>query len=169
MQIGKNNNGGLLTLGLIGTIWSASSGMSSVSSVLNRAYHVEEGRSWLRVRMTAIFLTIALAVFVLVSFALVVVGPELADKIADSVDLGTAFRWTWKILQWPVVLALIAAGFGLVYYFGPDVKQEWRWISPGSAFATIIWLLISLGFRFYVGAFANYQKTYGAIGAAIVA
>jgi membrane protein len=168
-QISKNNNGGLLTIGIIGTIWSASSGMSAVISVLNRAYHVEEGRSWIRVRMTAILLTIALALFVVVSFALVVVGPELADKVADTVRLGTAFRWTWKIVQWPVVFALIATGFGLVYYFAPDVKQEWKWITPGSVFATVVWLLISLGFRWYVSEFANYQKTYGAIGAAIVA
>jgi membrane protein len=169
LQISKNNNGGLLTLGLLGTIWSASSGMSSVSSVLNRAYHVEEARSWIRVRITAILLTIALAVFVLVSFALVVAGPEIADKIADSVGLGTAFRWTWKTVQWPVVFALVVTGVGLVYYFAPDVKQEWKWITPGSVAATIIWLIVSLGFRWYVSAFANYQKTYGAIGAAIVA
>jgi membrane protein len=169
LQISKNNNGGLLTIGFIGTIWSASSGMSSVSSVLNRAYHVDEGRSWIRVRMTAIALTIALAAFVLVSFALVIAGPELADKIADSVGLGAVFRWSWKILQWPVVLALIVTGFGLVYYFAPDVEQEWKWITPGAVFATIMWLLASLGFRWYVSEFANYQKTYGAIGAAIVA
>jgi len=169
LQIAKNNNGGLLTIGFIGTIWSASSGMSSVSSVLNRAYHVDEGRSWLRVRMTAIALTVALAVFVLVSFALVIAVPELADKVADSVGLGSVFRWTWKIAQWPVILALIVTGFGLVYYFAPDVKQEWKWITPGAVFATIVWLLASLGFRWYVSAFANYQKTYGAIGAAIVA
>jgi membrane protein len=169
LQISKNNNGGLLTLGFIGTIWSASSGMSSVIGVLNRAYHVEESRSWVRVRLIAIGLTISLALFVLVSFALVVVGPELADKVADLVGLGSVFRWTWKILQWPVVLALIVTGFGLVYYFAPDVEQEWKWITPGSVFATIAWLLASLGFRWYVSAFANYQKTYGAIGAAIVA
>jgi len=169
LQISKNNNGGLLTIGILGTIWSASSGMSSVSSVLNRAYHVEEGRSWLRVRLVSIALTIALAVFVLFSFALVVAGPELADKVADSVGLGAVFRWTWKIAQWPVVFALIVTAFGLVYYFAPDVEQEWRWITPGAVFATVLWLLVSLGFRWYVAAFANYQKTYGAIGAAIVA
>jgi len=130
---------------------------------------VEEGRSFLRVRTTAILLTIALAVFVLVSFALVIAGPELADKVADSVGLGSVFRWSWKILQWPVVLALMVTGIGMIYYFAPDVKQEWKWITPGAAFATVVWLIVSLAFRWYVSAFANYQKTYGAIGAAIVA
>jgi membrane protein len=67
------------------------------------------------------------------------------------------------------VFALIVSGFGLVYYFAPDVEQEWKWITPGAVFATITWMIISLGFRWYVSAFANYQKTYGAIGAAIVA
>jgi membrane protein len=168
-QISKSNNGGLLTLGLVGTIWSASSGMSSVISTLNQVYHVQEGRSWWRVRSTAIGLTIALAVFILVSFALVLVGPAAADKIADMVGLGAAFRWTWKIVQWPVLFLLVATGIAMVYYIAPDVKQEWVWITPGSVLATIIWLLVSLGFKWYVSAFANYQATYGAIGGVIVA
>src|SRR4051812_15165168 len=169
LQISKNNNGGLLTLGLIGTIWSASSGMSSVMSTLNQAYHVAEGRSWVRVRVTAILLTCALAVFVLISFALVLVGPAAADKVAGWVHLGPAFAWTWKILQWPVVALLIVTGFAIVYYVGPDVKQDWVWITPGSVFATVLWLLASLGFRWYASAFGNYQKTYGTIGGVIAA
>src|ERR1700682_2263092 len=118
---------GLLTLGFIGTIWSASSGMSSTISTLNQAYHVTEGRSWWRVRLTAILLTAALAVFVLISFALVLVGPTVAEKIASTVGLGSVFTWSWTILQWPVIVALIMTGLGFVYYIGPDVQQEWRW------------------------------------------
>jgi membrane protein len=169
LQISKNNNGGLLTLGLLGTVWSASAGMSSVIGTLNQAYHVQEGRSWMRVRITAILLTSALALFVLVSFALVLIGPAVADKVADLIHLGTVFAWTWKIVQWPVIVALVVTGFAMVYYVGPDVKQEWVWITPGAVFATLLWLLVSLGFRWYVSAFGNYQKTYGAIGAVIVA
>src|SRR5450759_1633491 len=115
-QISNSNNGGLLTLGLIGTIWSASSGMSSTLSTLNQAYHVTERRSWWRVRVTAILLTAALAAFVLISFALVLVGPTVAEKIASTVGLSSTFTWTWKILQWPVIVALIMMGLGLVYY-----------------------------------------------------
>lgn len=169
LQISKNNNSGLLTFGLLSTLWSASSGMSAAMSVLNRAYHVDEGRSWWRVRLTAVLLTIALALFVLVSFALVLVGPTLAEKVADWIHLGSVFAWTWKIAQWPVVVALMITGVAVVYYVAPDVQQEWVWITPGSVFATIMWLLASLGFKWYVSAFANYQKTYGAIGAVIVA
>jgi membrane protein len=169
LQISKNNNGGLLTLGIAGTIWSASSGMSSVISTLNQAYHVQETRSWWRVRLTAILLTIVLAVFILVSFALVLVGPMLADRVAEWLHLGPVFVWTWKILQWPVVFALVAAGIAQVYYIAPDVQQRLIWIVAGSVFATFVWLLASLSFKWYVSAFANYQKTYGAIGGVIVA
>jgi membrane protein len=169
LQISKNNNGGLLTLGFLGTVWSASSGMSSVISTLNRAYHVDDGRSWLWIRATAILLTGALALFVLVSFALVLVGPAAADTVANWVHLGPVFTWTWKILQWPLVFCLVVTGFGIVYYVGPDVEQEWRWLTTGSVFATISWLMVSLGFRWYVSVFVDYQKTYGAIGGVIVA
>jgi membrane protein len=169
LQISKNNNGGLLTLGIVGTIWSASSGMSSVISTLNQAYHVQEARSWWRVRLTAVLLTIVLAVFILVSFALVLVGPTLADMVAERLDLGAVFAWTWKIVQWPGVLSLVAAGVTLVYFIAPDVQQRLIWIVPGSVFATVVWLLTSLGFKWYVSAFGNYQKTYGAIGGVIVA
>jgi len=103
-----------------------------------------------------------------VSFALVLVGPTLAEKVADWIHLGAVFTWTWKIAQWPVVVALMISGVAIVYYVAPDVQQEWVWITPGSVFATIMWLLASLGFKWYVSVFADYQKTYGAIGAVIV-
>ena len=74
--------------------------------------------------MTAILLTAALATFVLISFALVLVGPTAAEKIASTVGLGSVFTWSWKILQWPVIVALIMTGLAFVYYIGPDVQQE---------------------------------------------
>jgi membrane protein len=169
LQISKQNNGGLLTLGFVGTVWSASSGMSSVIDTLNQAYHVRDSRSWWRVRLVAILLTTVLAAFILVSFALVMVGPTVADKLAQRLHLGLAFAWTWKILQWPLALALVALGVGLVYYVAPDVQQHLIWIVPGSTFATVVWLVASLGFKWYVSEFADYQKTYGAIGSVIVA
>jgi membrane protein len=85
---------------------------------------------------------IALSVFTLISFALVMVGPALADQVASGLGLGPLFAWEWKVVQWPAAFALVA---------------------------TALWLLSSLGFRWYVIHFGNYQKTYGAIGDVIVA
>ena len=106
--------------------------------------------------------------FVLASFALVLAGPALADAAARAFGLGTAFSWTWAILQWPVAFALISVAVGLVYYFGPDAEQEWVWVSPGAVLATSLWLLASLLFRLYAASFGNYQATYGALGGVVV-
>ena len=167
-QLSNRENGGLLSLGLLGAIWSSSAAMVSIIGALNRAYDIEEARQWWKVRLTAILLTIGTAVFILVSFTLVVAGPELADAIAQRVGLGPAFAWTWKILQWPLVLLLIAVGMGLIYYFAPDAEQDWVLVTPGAVLATVLWLLTSLGFRFYVVNFGNYEESYGALGAIIV-
>jgi membrane protein len=86
----------------------------------------------------AILLTIELAAFILVSFALVLVGPTVADTVAEWLHLGLVFAWTWKVLQWPLVFALVALGVALVYYVAPDVQQQWIWIVPGSVFATVV-------------------------------
>ena len=168
LKIASGKNGGLLTLGMLGTIWSTSSGMTAIIDTLNQAYDIQESRAWWKVRVLAIGLTIALAVFIVVSFALVIVGPTLAEKVAVWAHMGPAFAWTWKILQWPVVFGLVAMGMALIYYYAPDAEQQFIWITPGSVFATALWLLISLAFKFYVTNFTSYTATYGLIGGAIV-
>ena len=168
LALGESNDSGLLSVGLLGAIWSSSAAMVAVVSSMNQAYDITEGRPWWKVRLTAILLTIGLAVFILVSFTLVVAGPEIAEALAGRLGLGQAFVLTWKILQWPVVFALVATGMGLIYYFAPDAEQEWVWVTPGSILATLLWLVGSLGFRFYVVNFGNYDATYGAIGGIIL-
>jgi membrane protein len=120
------------------------------------------------VRLFALGLTIALAVFIAISFALVLVGPTLAEKVAVWAHLGPAFAWTWKIAQWPVVFGLVALAVAMIYYYAPDAEQEWIWITPGSIFATVLWLLTSLVFKVYIANFTSYNVTYGAIGGVIV-
>jgi membrane protein len=168
MKITEAKSGGLLTIGALGALWSTSAGVTAIIDALNQTYGVQEARPWWKVRLIAIGLTIALALFVIVAFTLLLGGPTLAERVAEWFRLGTAFRWTWLILQWPVVFALIALAIAIVYYFAPDAEQEWIWITPGSVVATILWLAISLVFRVYVTNFANYNATYGAIGGVIV-
>jgi membrane protein len=167
--IAKAKNGGLLTLGIIGTLWSTSSGLSAVIDTLNQAYDVQEGRPFWKTKLIAIGLTIVLAIFVVVSFTLVMVGPTIGEKAAVWLHVGPVFVWFWMIVHWPLVFALVALAIALIYYYAPDVKQEWIWITPGSVLATLLWIAISLAFRFYATHFASYNATYGAIGGAIVA
>jgi membrane protein len=168
LKIAENKNGGLLTLGMLGTIWSTSSGVTAIIDALNQAYDIQESRPWWKVRLTAIALTIALAVFIIASTVLVLAGPALAERVAEWLHLGPVFTWTWTIIQWPLVFALVSLAIALVYYFAPDAEQAFIWITPGSILATILWLLTSLVFRFYVTAFATYNATYGTIGGVIV-
>jgi membrane protein len=168
LKIAHEKNGGLLTLGMLGTIWSTSSGLNAIIDTLNQAYDIQEGRPWWRVKLIALGLTVALAVFIVISFTLVVAGPTLAERVADWAHMGPAFALGWKILQWPVIFLLVALAVALIYYHAPDAVQEWIWITPGSLLATTLWLAISLGFKFYVSHFTSYNATYGAIGGVIV-
>src|SRR6188472_1669330 len=104
-KIASGEQGGLFTLGMLTAIWSSSSAMTAIIDTLNAAYDIEEGRPWWKVRLTAIGLTVGVALFILISFGLVLVGPSLAEHLADQFYLGPAFEWSWKILQWPVVFA----------------------------------------------------------------
>ena len=168
VTISEGRSGGLLTFGVLAALWSSSAAMVALIDALNRAYDVQDERPWWKQRATAVLLTIGLALFLLVSITLVVAGPQLAEFVASRVGLGTAFEWTWKVAQWPVVFALIATAFGLIYYFAPDVDQDFVWLTPGSLLATALWIAGSLGFRFYVVNFGSYNETYGAIGGVMV-
>jgi membrane protein len=167
-NIASGQNGGVLTFGLLLALWSSSAAIVGVTEALNRAYDIEEARPWWKVRLTAMLLTIALAVFVVVAFALVLIGPTLIDQLAARFGLSQLTATTWKVLQWPLVFAIVATGIGLIFYLAPDAEQEWEWITPGAVLATILWLIASLVFKIYVSNFADYNATYGSLGGVIV-
>ncbi len=158
----------LLTIGVLGALWSSSAALTAIIDTLNRAYDIDETRPWWKVRLLAIGLTVGLAVFILTAFALVVAGPEVAHALADRWGLASAVATAWTFAQWPIVFALVAFGVALTYYFAPDADQDWAFITPGSTLATVLWLIASLGFRFYVQNFSDYNATYGALGAAVL-
>src|SRR6185295_16537816 len=119
-KISQDKNGGLLTIGMIGAIWSTSSGVTAIIDTLNQAYDIQEGRPWWKVKLTALGLTVALAVFIVVAFSLVLVGPTLAEKAAVWMHMGPVFTWTWKIVQWPLVFGLVCLAIAMIYFYAPD-------------------------------------------------
>jgi membrane protein len=167
-RLSNADSGGILTVGILGAVWSSSAAVVAIIGSLNRAYDIEESRPWWKVRLTAIGLTIALAFFLLLSFTLIVAGPAIAERLAASFGLGSVFEWSWKILQWPLAFALVSTALGLVYYFAPDAEQDWVWITPGAVVATALWIIVSLAFKVYVANFADYNAMYGAVGGVIV-
>ena len=167
-SLSNSGDSSLLSIGLLMALWSSSAAMVSVIDAMNRAYDIEDSRTWWKRRLIAIALTIGLALFILTSFGLIVVGPWLADFLGRHLSVAPAFTLAWKILQWPVVFLLASTGFGVVYYFAPDAEQEWVWISPGALVATVLWFLASLAFRYYVVNFGNYEEAYGTLGGIIL-
>jgi membrane protein len=167
-RLSNADSGGILTIGILGAVWSSSAAVVAIIGSLNRAYDIEEGRPWWKVRLTAIALTVALAFFILISFTLVVAGPTIAEYLASWFGFGAVFEWTWKILQWPLAFVMVSTAIGLVYYYAPDADQDWVWITPGAVLATLLWVVVSLVFKFYAANFTDYNATYGAIGGVIV-
>jgi membrane protein len=159
----------LLTLSLLGALWSSSSAMTAIIDTLNQAYHVKESRAWWRVRLLAVGLTVVLTAFVLTAVALLMMGPALADALERGLALSWRFTWLWAVVEWPVVFALVVTALGWVYYFAPDVRRRWTWFTPGAVAATLLWILASVGFKWYAGHFGEYDRAYGVIGGVIVA
>jgi len=167
-QLLAEPRGGLLSFGILLALWMASSAFAAITNSLNRAYGVTESRPFWKVRGMAIVLTVGLAVMIILSMALLIFGPELGGLLAERLGVGGAFDVAWNLIRWPVIVLLMILGAALIYYFAPDVEQAWRWITPGSVFAVIAWIPMSLLFGLYVEHFGDYNRTYGSIGAIIM-
>jgi len=168
-EITQNTGGGKLSFGLLAALWAASYGMGAISETLNSAYGVRESRPWWKVKLTAIALTIVIAVLTIAALTLVLYGGDIGEALAIRLGLGEVFTMAWKILQWPIVLAFVLFAFALIYFFAPDIhEQRWYWITPGSLVGVGLWLLVSFIFRLYLRYFDNYSVTYGSLGAVII-
>lgn len=169
LEVSSASGGGKISFGILAALWAASNGMGAISESLNAAYHVEESRPWWKQRLTALGLTIVLAVLIISALVMVLYGGRIVDGLAATYGFGFVFVALWKILQWPLVLVFLLLAFALVYYWAPDLSdQDWRWVTPGSTVAVGLWLLVSFGFRLYLHFFNSYSKTYGSLGAVIV-
>ena len=168
-DVTQSSGGGKLSFGILATLWAASNGMGAISESLNAAYDLKETRSWWKVRLIAVGLTLALSFLIISSLVLVLYGHDLADTVAGKFGLSAAFALTWKVIQWPIVLGFVLLAFALIYYFAPDSRdQDWKWITPGAIIGVALWLLISFAFKTYLEFFNSYSATYGSLGAVII-
>jgi membrane protein len=165
---GRAEAPGLLSFGILFTIWSASGAFAALINALNRAYDVQETRPFWKVRGLAILMTLGLSVLILAGVLLLVFGPQIGVIIANLFGLGELFELVWNIVRWPVALFFMVFTVALLYYLAPDANQPFRWITPGGLIGVLLWVLASVAFNFYVSNFGSYNKTYGSIGAVIV-
>ncbi|MGR0121572.1 YihY family inner membrane protein [Bacillus halotolerans] len=164
----NDRNGGLLSFGIIAALWSASNGMNAIVRSLNHAYEVEENRSFIIVRLTSIFLTIAMVFTILVALLLPVFGRQIGMLAADFVGASDLFLSIWTAIRWGVSPLVLLIVFSALYVIAPNKKLSLRFVMPGALFAAIGWIVVSTLFSFYVSTFANYSATYGSIGGIIV-
>lgn len=164
----QQSKGGLLSIGIVIALWTASAGVRLMMSAMNAAYDVVEARPvWKRIPLSVLY-TIGIAMMMLAVAALMVTGPQVMNWLAAQIGMEDFIVTLWTILRWPLIVMLLMVAVALIYYVMPDVKQEFRFITPGSVLAVVVWIVASLGFGYYVKTFADYNAMYGSIGAIIV-
>ncbi|RSD26314.1 YihY/virulence factor BrkB family protein [Mesobacillus subterraneus] len=168
IKLVSERNGGLLTFGIIGTIWSASNGMNAFIRAMNIAFDVKETRSFIKARLVSIMLTIGLILAFVVALLLPVFGKVILDGIQAFIHIPAPFDVIFNVVRWIVAFVVMVAVIAGLYKVAPNKHYPFKHVIPGAIFATIVWQLISLGFSFYVSNFGNYSATYGSLGGVIV-
>ncbi|MCA1826047.1 MAG: YihY/virulence factor BrkB family protein [Myxococcales bacterium] len=158
----------LLTLGLALALWSASRGVDALRTALNLSYDVKESRPWWRTQGTALLITVCTSALMLLAVIGLSLGGSAGLWLAAHLHVDKFWPLLWDWLRWPITAIGVMMVFALLYYFLPDVEQEWRFITPGSAIGTCLWLLACWVFSLYADNFGSYDRTYGSIGGVIV-
>jgi membrane protein len=159
---------GLLSFGLIGTIWSASGGFSAMIEALNVAYDVQEGRPFWKTRSLAVLLTVIVGALVTVLLFAMIFGPHWGGEVAAKLGLSPEFTTAWLYFRFVLAGACALLAVEVIYYLGPNVEQR-RFIQtiPGSIIAVVLWVGASYVLGFYLEHFAQLSKSYGTLGAVV--
>jgi membrane protein len=165
----KGGAGALLGVGLLFAIWSASGYIGAFMRASNVIYEVEEGRKFWTLRPLQIAITILMVLATAaVAVAIVITGP-LASSVGDVIGLGGTAVTVWNIANWPVLVMIVVTMIAFLYYAAPNVRHPgFRWITPGSVVAVVVWLVVSLAFGVYVANFGKYNSTYGSLGGVVI-
>ncbi|HCW3273616.1 TPA: YihY/virulence factor BrkB family protein [Listeria monocytogenes] len=161
-------NGGLLSIGIIATLWSASNGMNAVMKSLNKAYGVTNKRNYVVQRLLSMFFTLAMLATVGATLLLLVFGQQIGMFLINHLNFSEDFLSFWNNLRWTVTLIVIFVVFTFLYWVAPNRRSTLISVLPGALFSTIGWTVASLGFAYYVNNFGNYSATYGSIGVIII-
>jgi membrane protein len=169
LQKSQGAAGIMVIVGLALALWSASGYVAAFMRASNAIYEVGEGRPVWKTAPTRLLTTLVLVLMLaLVAVAVAVTGP-LADQVGKVLGIGGAAVTVWDIAKWPVVLVVVMTMFAILYWATPNVKHpRFAWVSPGGVAGVLLWLIASAAFALYVATFANYNKTYGALGGVIV-
>lgn len=160
--------GGLLTVGIVGALWSTSNAINALIKSANEAYDVEETRSFIIVRLLALGLTLGMIIALVVAILLPVFGSIILDFFQSYIGFSSTFALLFQILRWVLSLVVLTAFLMILYRFAPNKKMPFKHVLPGALTASILWQIISLGFSYYVSNFGSYSATYGSLGGIII-
>lgn len=167
-EVTSERRGSLLSIGLIVALWSASTGMYAVMQQLNKAYEVAEGRPFVRVRATALALTVLFGVLVLSAFSFVVLGGVIQSWLGNHFGFSEPLLLFFRVFRWVVIVLALLLAISTVYYVGPNHSHAFRFVSAGGSVATLLLIAASYGFSVYTAHFGTYSAIYGSIGAVII-
>ena len=164
----KGAAGIMLIVGLVGALWTASGWVGGFMRASNAIYEIDEGRPFWKLRPLQMLVTLVMVMLLaLLLVALVLTGP-VAKQVGGAIGVGDSAVTIWNIAKWPVMLLVVIFMFAVLYYSSPNVKlPKFKWITPGSVVAVVVWLVASALFAFYVANFGSYNKTYGTLGGVI--
>lgn len=167
-EIFGRKNAHLLSFSLLFTIFSASGGFNAVIKGLNKAYNEKEDRSFIKVQFVSLLCTIGITLIIIITVLLLVFGELLSVSIAARWNYSLLYMFLWNFLRYIVILCSLVIIFALLYKYTPSRRLTFKKVMPGTVFASAGWIIVSLGFAFYVNNFGSYSKAYGSIGAVIV-
>jgi membrane protein len=164
------SSGILMTIvGFVLAVWASTSAMTTYMTALNMAYDRKDGRGFLRKRLVAALMVLAIGAAVLLVALFLIFGPYVQRFVGDLLGIGGAVSWAWWTVQWPILFVGLLVAFAVLHYYGPDVEHpRWQLITPGSVLAVLVWLITSGGFALYTAFFGNYNKAWGSFSAVIV-
>ncbi len=159
---------GLLSAGIVVSVWAAANAVESFMQALNRVYGLREHRPFWKTRGIAILLAVGVSLFTVLGLIALWFGSQVSHWWAGRGGLGPLPVQVWDVARWPLVLLFLIGAIDQLYFIGPAVRQRWRWVTPGAVVAVLGWVAASLGFSAYVRHFGSYNATYGSIGAVII-
>ena len=164
-EVLNNKNNTIITVGIVFTLWSASSGIYGIIIAFNNAFRVRDGRIWIVTKLISVILTALFLVGMFVALVLIVFGKQLTYILFHKFNLDEGYYNLWSVLNSSLPVLFIFLIFVFLYTMGPNLKLKAISIIPGAVFATISWIIVSKLFGYYIDHFSSYIKTYGTIGA----
>jgi membrane protein len=168
LELLPNYSQGLLSIGLLASLWGASMAVGALITTINRAYNIRTRRSIVTQKIMSIIFVLLLSGMWLMSMTIILVGPGLTQSLFEFMGIASETNTFWTSIRLPMAFVLNLISLSFLYYFAPEARQRFLSILPGAITSTILWMLASSAFRIFLRNFGAYNKTYGSLAALVI-